>query len=206
MDTKTIRLNIPQIPIEKESLNELFNKYFLNKEVIENTRNYDKTCSIELKDMGNDRETWFVTEILSKNVIEIGDYNYRSKPSFMDYSPKYKLFFYILSSWSYKGGTHYYLHIHHKEIFYDCYLSHDNYVRLAISPCGEWLIISIKDLNLYEIKLENLVEALENDTILTNGQYYVEKEELEKKRELERRNDEAKMAYRVNYPDEYGDD
>ena len=34
MDTKTIRLNIPQISIEKERLNELFNKYFLNKEVL----------------------------------------------------------------------------------------------------------------------------------------------------------------------------
>lgn len=206
MDTKTIRLNIPQISIEKERLNELFNKYFLNKGFMENPMNYDKTCSIELKDMGNDRETWFVTEISSKNVIEIGDYNYRSKPSFMDYSPKYKLFFYILSSWSYKHGTHYYLHIHHKENFYDSYLSHDNYSRLTISPCGEKLIISIGNLGLYDISLKDLLETLESDKSLTKGQYYLDSLEFEKRREIERKNDEAKMAYRTNYPDEYGDD
>lgn len=206
MSEKTINLNIAQISIEKEELEQLFNQYFPKGNIEKNSMNYDKTYNIELKDMRNDIETWFVTDISTKNVIEIGNYNYRSKPSFMDYSPKYKLFFYILSSWSYKGGTHYYLHIHHNENFYDSYLSHDNYSRLTISPCGENLIISIGNLGLYNILLKDLLETLENNKSLTKGQYYLDSLEFQKRREIERKNDEAKIAYKMNYPNEYGDD
>ena len=206
MSETLLILDIPQIPIEKERIYELCNKYFLNKDLTPPTMNYDKTCSIELKDMGNDIETWFVTEISSKNVIKIGDYNYRSKPSFMDYSLKYKMFFYILSSWSYKGGSHYYLHLHHKNNFYESYISHDNYTRLVISPCGEKLILSINNLGLYEMELKDLVESLEKNIPLTKGQYFIDGDELRKRNESKRKNDEAKMAYRMNYPDEYGDD
>jgi hypothetical protein len=206
MNEKTIRLSIPEISIEREKLVELYQKYFYHKDIKENLMNYDKTCSIELKDMGNDIETWFVTEISNENVIKIGNYNYRSNPSFIDYSLKYKIFFYIFSSWSYKGGSHYYLHIHYKDNFYESYISHDNYTRLSISHCGENLIISIKDLGICEIELKDLIESLEKNTTLTKGQYFIDEVEFRKRLERTRENDEAKMAYRTNYPDEYGDD
>lgn len=206
MSEKTLKLNMEQIPIEKNKLEQLFNQYFQNRNIENNLMNYDKTHHIELRDMGNDRETWFLQESSSKKEIEIADYNYRNKPSFMDYSPKYRLFFYILSNWSYKKGTHYYLHIHYKENFYECYLSYENYASLTISPCGEKLIISIRNLAMYDIPLKYLPEALENNKVLNKGKYYMDSQEFEKKRELERKNDEAKMAYRINYPNEFGDD
>ena len=206
MSEKTLILDLPKIPVEKEKLNELLNKYFLNKENTSPLMNYDKTCNLELKDMGNDIETWIVTDSSSKNVIRIGDYNYRNKPDFIDYSSKYKIFFYIYTSWTYKGGTYYYLHIHYKNNFYESYLSHDNYSKLSISPCGEKLIISINGLGIYEMELKDLTVSLENNTPLTKGQYFIDENEYKRKLENERKNYEAKMAYRMNYPNEYGDD
>ena len=206
MNEKILILDIPKISIEKAKLNELFNKYFLNKKINENLINYDKTCSIKLKYMGNNRETWFVTEISSKNVIEMGDYNYRSKPNFIDYSLKYKVLLYIVSSWDYKRGTYYYLHIHYKNNFYKSYISHNNYTRLCISPLGEKLIISIADLGIYEIELSDLIESLEKNVLLIKGKYLIDEYEFSKRIEIKIKNDEAKVAYRMNYSDEYGDD
>ena len=56
------------------------------------------------------------------------------------------------------------------------------------------------------MELKDLVESLEKNIPLTKGQYFIDGDELRKRNESKRKNDEAKMAYRMNYPDEYGDD
>ncbi len=204
MNKKNLSINMPQIAITKTELEKLSDLYFLNKD--ESLLNYNKCHRIELKDMGNDRETWFVTEVTTGQETEIADYNYRNKPSYVDYSHKYGVFFYILCNWNYKRGSHYYLHMHYKGDFYETYLGHDSYTKMTISPCGEKLLVSIRNIGLYEISLKDLVEALDKDIPLTKGEFFLDKEELQRKRDKEITQEEAKISYGITYPDEYGDD
>ena len=206
MKVQQLSMSLTKQEINNGELNNLCSKYFSGDPEKEFARNFNGFYNIELRDMENDRETWFVREVVTGEELELGDYNYRDRPSYMDYSSKYEVLVYVRSYWSYKRGSDYFLNVVYRRNIHEAYISHDSFAKVTIDAKGENLIVYKKDISLSIISLEVLVSCLNRNGALINGFEYICSSTLNRKKEAENKNEESKINYRLNYPEEIMDD
>lgn len=126
----------------------------------------------------------------------------------MQYCSKYKLLFIINRYWSYKRSSEgiFVVDIEQNKVFsFDHNIGH--FSEMRISHDAEYLYYDVHSAKGHltrtiKVEIKDILESIKKEKAVENIYEYYNNEGIE----AQNKDDNARMAYRMNYPDEYSDD